>query len=170
MCIRVLHVKLMLCCHDGVLFCTKATDCVEPPWLLNGQLHLEHRMKRRRRRRKTTTEQWYNVLQSETRSLPCAFITHREDLLATRSTETLLLVGKKMRGVAEEAEGEQKDAEKDWKKENLLRCVIAPLSLKQLSFQMNPITGASPLPLANRQTPRFQIKQAKAGDSSLPSC
>lgn len=35
---------------------------------------------------------------SETHGLPCAFITHREDLRATRSAETLLLVGEKMRG------------------------------------------------------------------------
>lgn len=91
--------------------------------MLNGQLHLEHRIKKQTNKK---TEQFNCTVQcapvaanpSETHGLPCAFITHREDLRATRSTETLLLVGKKMRGVVEKreggrADGKQEDGEKD---------------------------------------------------------
>lgn len=38
---------------------------------------------------------------SETHGLPCAFITHREDLRATRSPETLLLWEEDERGCRE---------------------------------------------------------------------
>lgn len=116
--------------------------------MLNSQLHLEHRMNKIKIKNKIKNWAMVQCLPvaanpSETRGLPCAFITHREDLRATRSTETLLLVGKRWQGLPRRQKENRKDGKKDWKKLNLLRCVIAPLSLKQLSLRFESFPDES---------------------------
>lgn len=61
--------------------------------MLNDQLHVEHKLQNKR---KTCPPVPANP--SETHGLPCAFITHREDL---RATETLLLWEEDERGCRE---------------------------------------------------------------------
>ncbi len=73
-----------------------------------------------------------------------------------------------MRGVAEKREGDGVEGKKEMCRDRLIeenfyaalesRCYLSSSPGGLSAFQMNPITGASPLPLTNRPTPRFRQK------------